>query len=193
MAKKKVINFGNIKKKEPAKKAAKDYPVLDNPELYDVVDELVLSEKKVKALEGTISSAKETLREASLPLLVQTIQTSDLKTVLVKGTDDDTEVMVMITDGFRSSGNEETVGSEYWDRFEQFASISIDADKLGDNADEFISRLSELAEELGVSNAVSVKETYKPTSMKELIKDLSKDEAIDLDSRYKFPTMVKIR
>lgn len=190
---KKPLTFGKLKKKEPAKKAAKDYPVLDDPDLYDVVDELVLSDKKIKALEGTLSSAKETLREAALPLLVKTIQTSDTKSVVVKGTNDNTEVMVMITDGFRSNANEDTVGPEYWDRFSQFASISIDADKLGDKAEEFIAKLSELAEELDVVNAVSVKETYKPSSMKELIEDLSKDEALDLDSRYKFPTMIKVR
>ncbi len=166
---KKAVNFGKLKTKEVAKKATSKYPIVDDPDLYDVVDELVNADKRVKALTGTLESAKSTVREAVLTDLVKSVQHNGEKSVVVKGSNDDTEVMVILMDGFRSNANEETVGDDLWDRFTQFATINVDTEKLGDNTETFIERLTELAEELGVLDAISVKETYKPTSLKVLV------------------------
>lgn len=187
------VNFGKLKTKETAKKAKTVYPIVDDPDLYDVVDELVETERKVKSLTGTVESAKATVREAVLPKLVRSVQLKGEKSVVVKGSNDETEVMVILTDGFRSNANEKTIGKKYWDRFSQFATINVDTEKLGDNTDTFIERLTELAEELDVLDAISVKELFKPTSISLLVEGLTTDEAVNLDAKYKFPTMVKVR
>lgn len=111
--------------------------------------------------------------------------------MVCEGTDG--EVMITFTNGFRSDANEETIGASYWDRFQEKMTVGIDVDALGDRAQDFIDKLSELADSMGVLDAVSIKSINKPKSLEAYVNGLTVDEAVLLDSKYKIPTMIKVR
>jgi hypothetical protein len=193
------VSLGSVNKASAAKKGGKTYPAYDG--IKSVVNQLVEKDREAKALDGDIKRLKAEVAEAVFPFAAEKIKNGSELGVSVLG--DKGSALVVYKDDFRSGADlasvEEVIGKKPTEKlFRQRFSLKVNGDTLVEKlgaakTSKFVAELVALFEKHEVSDALEAKEDFVPTSVADIFKVLTVEQAQALNEVFKVPSSVSVK
>lgn len=186
------VTFGKLKTVKTAKKTTKQFPIFEaeSDELNSALNSSVTNSKLIADATAEKKAADAFIRSTIFDKAIQNLQHGS-QTTLIKG--EKNSILFSITSKFYPK-SEDKIPAKFRDRFSTKQSVSIDVNALGENAQVFIDALEKLAVDIGVTDAILVKEDLVPTGdVMDLVKGLSIEDVKALDEGFTLSTMIKKR
>jgi hypothetical protein len=193
------LKLDGIKTNKTTASKGKEYPIVHTPApLKKKVDAFVSKAAELKALEAEVKLLQGELIEAGRHVYVNAVRDgSKESSVVAHGVEE--AVLISFPNDFRSGADEESTVSaigrvSFKKLFKQRVKFTINGDSvasLGDKrAEQFVGKLAALFGEFSITEALSAKEDYVPSSQADLIQCLDDTELSLLEESFKLPARV---